>query len=235
MPRARPEPIEEYLLDLEEAGLELPDGLSPPEAYRLAAAGAFFARRKKRVVFEGAGLCRIVDKKMEVDLPLLSVARAADVEGALAYGAQHARASPRRTVLYLDASASSDGEHLFEHALWGAVTLYAWPSKPKRPNDERVLAAERAGWLPVLKQFNLVPARGIVVEDHQLGLLVTSPHSPALAGVVLHANTGEQIWCPNPFVEARFADSDFQYWLKWGEGTEATEWREVLHHGGDPA
>lgn len=231
MPRARPVPIDDFLLDLEEAGLELPAGLSAPEAYRLAAAAAFFARRKKRVVFERSDLLRVTDRRAEVAVPIASVAAAADLPAALAAVAPAARERAHRTVLWVDASGSPDPEHLFEHALWGPVTLYTWPSKPRRPVDERILAAERSGWTPVLKQFNLVPGRGIVVEDGRYGLLVESPDAAALAGLVVHVGTGEQVWCPNPFVEARRADSDFQFWLNWGEGGPASEWKEVLRHG----
>lgn len=228
MPRARPEPIEEYLLDIESAGLELPDGLSPEEAYRTAAAAAFFARRRKPVRFPGGPHLLVVDRKMEVDVPIVHLARAADLSDLLARLAPGVRARPRRTVLWIDATAAPDPEFAFEHALWGEVTLYQWPTKPRRSRDERVLAAERAGWTPVLKQYNIVPGRGIVVEDGKHGLLVTSPDTAAFAGLVVHCGTGEQLWCPNPFVEARFADSDFQYWLQWGEGTGETEWTKVL-------
>ncbi|MHB8585604.1 MAG: hypothetical protein ACYDDF_07190 [Thermoplasmatota archaeon] len=238
MPRARRESMDDLLADLDEAGLELPENLAPELEYAVASAASFFARRGKTVGFDHAAghrvpLLHVVDSRMEVQVPIVPLEAATELPRLLHDWVAWAQDAPHRTTPWLDATDCDEPEWKFGHTLYGEPTLFAWPTKPPRVKDPRLLRAEQQGWVPTLRGHNLAAGRGIAVTDQNLGLFITDLALAAFAAIFVHLATGEIAEYVNPFVEARFNDPDFQWWLRWGPGGSATEWKQVLLHTGE--
>jgi hypothetical protein len=139
----------------------------------------------------------------------------------------------RQTVVpWIDATGSDEPEWKFSHALYGEPTIFAYPSRPPRPTGERLLAAERAGWTPTLKGHNLLPGRGIVIEPKNLGLFFSDPNSSRVPGLLVHLATGEIAFYLNPFAADGANDPEMQWWLSWGQGEAASDWKEMLFERG---
>lgn len=141
--------------------------------------------------------------------------------------------APKREgeFLAVDARRSPLKEFEIAHLLFGEVTLFNFPSRPVESADPRIHAAREAGWTPTLKEHNLLPGRGIVVLDEHQGLLLREPSLEALRGLFIMKGIHHfHLWL-NPV--ARGADADLQYWLSWGKGGPASEWRELVRYEGE--
>lgn len=137
--------------------------------------------------------------------------------------------SPR--LVALDARPSGLREFELAHLLYGRPTIYSKPHKPRKPRDDRIERAREAGWAKTLKDHNLLPGRGLAVHDEDQGLFLSDPDLETCPGVlVLLAGGDVHLWW-NPF--AKGGDSELQYWLQWGRGVAASEWKEMLRYEGE--
>lgn len=236
VPRTRQlPPIENLLQALQEAGVEDAPREGPPEALQaLLDMALYVAEHRKRVSFPSFSWddprFRVQDQKATLEVAYARLAH--EGEGGLeeAVVRHLPRVRDGRTLLGVDATGTRLREYELVHLLYGEVTLFSFPHKPRASADPRIEAAREAGWVKTLKEHNLLPGRGMVVLDEQHGLLLTEPDLRGLLGVLVLYPTGETALHWNPFAAAEKNDPELQYWLSWGMGTgSASEWREMLH------
>ena len=228
-------PLEELLAGLAGAGVaDAPTEGPDPEMLRgLLDMALFLAEHKKRVSFAGFRWddprFAVTDARAEVQVAYATLAGDTRDALRLTLEANLPRVAGGRTLLALDAHATRAREFELGHALFGGVTLFAWPTKPPEPADPRIDAAREKGWAKVLKEHNLLPGRGIVVLDEHQGLLLRDARFEELLGVLLLLPDGHTTLWWNPFVRADRNDPEMQFWLTWGAGTgPASGWREVF-------
>lgn len=237
--RRRPIPtVDESLRALEEAGVtDAPREAPDPEAHRaLLDMALFVAEHRKKVTFPSFRWDdpRFEARDAKITLQLAYAKLGARVDETLR---EHApRVADGRTILALDAHASSTREFELGHALYGKVTLSQWPTKPPEPTDLRIWDAVERGWSATLKEHNLIPGRGIVVLDEDQGLLLRDSGLRALVGMLIIFEDGQtKLWW-NPFVAREHEESELQYWLKWGAGAgQPSGWRETFYVEKDDA
>lgn len=227
--------VEALLAGLADAGVEDAPREGPDEETLkgLLDLALFVAEHRKRVSFPGFRWddprFRVADARTTLDVAYATLA--GDSEDAVRWTmeANLPRAGDGRTLLALDAHTTRAREFEIGHALFGRVTLFAWPTKPPEPADPRIDAAREKGWAKVLKEHNLLPGRGIVVLDEHQGLMLRDARYDSLLGLLLLLpDGGTPLWW-NPFVRAEHNDAEMQFWLTWGAGTQpASGWRELL-------
>lgn len=219
--------MDDSLAALAEHGVDdAPRRAPDPEGLRaLLDMAAFVAEHRKRVSFPAFTWedPAFVSEDAKVTLRFAYARFERDVATTIA--ANLARVRDRRTLLAIDAHRADIREYALGHELYGQVTLFAWPTKPPEPADPRIATAMERGWAATLKEHNLVPGRGIVVLDEHQGLLLRDERLRALVGLqVLLPDGHTKLWW-NPFADD--ANSELQYWLKWGAGTgPSSAWRE---------
>lgn len=240
LPEGVPRPRHEPPPDLAELRAELATldvehlPATGPDDRRLASALAFalfFAKRLKKVRFpREVDWARprfvVVDDKIEVDVAWEPLDGIADLAAVLAEAGERERDAPRPVILALDALDAEATEFELEHALYGEVTLLEFRSRAPAP-DARIEGARARGWAATLKEHNLLPGRSLFVESSKLGILPNGGASRSLAGVLLLLPNGHFSMKLNPFAER--GDSELQYWLAWGRGSAASEWKDVLY------
>lgn len=209
------------------------DGPDPEALRGLLDLALFVAEHKKKVSFPGFhwGDPRFTVADARTTLEVAYASLAGEGEDALRWTLEGNldRVRGGRTLLALDAHATTAREFELGHALYGRVTLFSWPTKPAEPADPRIDAAREKGWAKVLKEHNLLPGRGIVVLDEHQGLLLREPRYEELLGILLLLPDGQTTLWWNPFVRADANDPEMQFWLTWGAGTSpASGWREVF-------
>ena len=160
------------------------------------------------------------DDKVTVELEHSTLVRPSDLAGALAHG-------PRLTAL--DARPSGLKEFELGHLLYGTPTMYPRRGAARDARDGRIDLAREAGWAKTLKDHNLLSGRGLVVHDDDQGLFLSDPETEDVPGVLALLASGDVVLWWNPF--ARGADSEMQYWLSWGRGLPASQWREMVNYG----
>jgi hypothetical protein len=192
---------------------------------------AHLVERQKRVAFQEFSWDdpRFVasDDKVNIDVVYARLAPEETLRGRLLAELPRLRGLG---LIGLDTRETPHKEYELVHELYGEVTLFSYPHKPRAPRDPRVEAARDAGWGKTLKEHNILPGRGIVVRDEEAGLFLTEPAFARLPGVLLLMRSGEvHLWW-NPF--AAGLDSELQYWLSWGKGDSASRWKESLYYEG---
>jgi len=245
--RRRPIPHPQESLDnLREAGsTDAPT--EGPEAHLtgLLDLAAYVAEHKKAVSFPDFSWqtphFHVDDDKAHVRIDYAPLDSLPDLEATL----QHANDLPagqapgdqaRYHLLALDLHTSPHiTEFQLTHHLYGEITLYHYPHRPPHPADPRIDEAREMGWAKTLKDHNLLPGRGIVVHDEHHGLFLTQPRLTArLQGVLALFADGHTGLYWNPFSDAP-NEAEMQYWLAWGMGAPASEWKQVDAYAGDAA
>lgn len=202
---------------------------APTEGDPDALAGLLFLAawlhdRQKAVSFEGfsweSPRFTAADEKVTVELEHATLAHASDLAGALCHG-------PRITAL--DARPSGLKEFELGHLLYGTPTMYARRGAAKEARDGRIDTAREAGWAKTLKDHNLLAGRGLVVHDDDQGLFLSDPETEDVPGVLALLASGDVVLWWNPFAEG--SDAEMQYWLSWGRGLPASQWREMVSYG----
>ena len=228
--------MDELLLALDEQGVtDAPREGPDEEALRgLLDTALFIAEHRKRVSFPafhwGDPRIQVVDARASLSLAYTTLA--GETEDALRWTMEGnlERARDGRTLLLLDAHTTKAREFELGHALFGQVTLFAWPTKPAEAADPRIDAAREKGWAKALKEHNLLPGRGIVVLDEHQGMLLRDARYEDLLGVLLLLPDGHHTLWWNPFVRTDVNDPEMQFWLTWGAGAgPASGWRELFH------
>lgn len=225
-------PVDELLALLEQEGVEdAPRKAPDPAAHQaLLELALHVAERQKRIRFapfswDDPGFFA-EDEKVTFRIVLDKLADASPAALDATLQANLPRLRPAPGLLALDARASGVREFALEHALYGEVTLFQHRARPPESADRRLDAARAAGWTKTLKEHNLLPGRGLVVLDEHQGLLLREPALDALPGLFVLYPSGQVHLYWNPVCPA--ASSDWQYWLAWGRGTQASEWRRVF-------
>lgn len=162
------------------------------------------------------------DDKTTVRLASATLTDARDLASVLASKA------PR--LVALDARASGFKEFELTHRLYGRPTIYSKPHRPLAPRDDRIERAREAGWARTLKEHNLLPGRGLAVHDEDQGLYLSDPDLERCPGALVLLAGGDVHLLWNPFFTG--GDSEMQYWLQWGGGSSASEWRELMRYEG---
>lgn len=227
--RSLPE-VEESLTGLAEQGVtDAPTKAPGPEAHKgLLDLALFVAEHRKQVSFPGFTWD---DPRFVVhDAKVTFQVAYATLRGTLGetLEANLDRVRDRRTILAIDAHTTDAREFELAHELYGRITLFTWPKKPQEPSDLRIWNAVDQGWSATLKEHNLLPGRGIVILDEDQGLLLRDEALRRLVAVLLLLPDGQtRLWW-NPFADE--ADSELQFWLKWGPGTgPSSAWRETFY------
>lgn len=246
MPRPTPQPppslaaLYEELAGREVENLPLPSASVPErELASLLAFSLFYAERLKKVRFPlvldwSAPSFDVVDDKLTVRVAWARLDGLADLAAVLRDVAAREADAVLPVVLALDALDAEASEFELEHALYGEVVLLDFRVRAPASRDARVERARERGWAGVLKEHNLLPGRGLFVPDDQQGLFLTEPAAQHLSGVQLLLPSGHFTMELNPFVREDKNDPDLQYWLAWGRGGAASEWRDVLAVSDDP-
>lgn len=240
MPRPRHEPppaLADLYAELRTLDVEnLPPG--GPDDRVLASVLAFalfFARRLKTVRFPDAvdwarPSFDVADGKIVVRVAWERLDGIADLAAALEEAGERERDATRPVVLALDALDADASEFELEHAIYGEVTLLEFRARAPPP-DERVEGARARGWAATLKEHNLLPGRSLFVAPGKWGAFPRGGGSQHLAGVLLLLPNGHFTMKLNPFAKPEANDAEMQFWLAWGRGEAASEWKDVLEVG----
>lgn len=183
--------------------------------------------RQKRVSFPGftwdGPRFLAEDDKVSVELSFARLDRAGDLADVLASG--------EGRLVALDARPTGLKEFEFTHLLYGTPTLYTRRGAAKEARDDRIDRAREAGWAKTLKDHNLLAGRGLVVHDDDQGLFLSDPEMERVQGTLVVLAHGDVHLLWNPFAVG--GDSEMQYWLAWGRGQSASEWKEMIRFEGD--